>query len=181
MKSDITIDTLVNWYLEYYGIEQWRPVKGDLKHEISNLGRCRRILLDGNGKVVDEVVHAGSLGKHGYRVYSIQNKLAPASRLVAQAFPEICGDWFDGCEVHHIDGNPLNNKATNLMVLSRERHKAIHQTNLIELYDWDWTYIRSFPHHKAAAKYLKCSIEDVYKSINDTSYLCQGYHCFLAH
>ena len=35
-------------------------------------------------------------------------------RLVAKAFPEICGEWFDGCEVHHKDGNTFNNNAENL-------------------------------------------------------------------
>lgn len=42
------------------------------------------------------------------------------SHLVAQAFPEICGEWFDGCDVDHIDTNRLNNNATNLRVTDRK-------------------------------------------------------------
>ena len=29
-------------------------------------------------------------------------------------FPEYCGEWFEGAEVDHIDGNPMNNNANNL-------------------------------------------------------------------
>ena len=46
--------------------------------------------------------------------------------LVAKAFPEICGKWFDGCQVHHKDQNPLNNRADNLVCLSADEHKQIH-------------------------------------------------------
>lgn len=35
-------------------------------------------------------------------------------RLVALAFPEICGTPFPGAEVMHLDDNPHNNVATNL-------------------------------------------------------------------
>ncbi len=34
--------------------------------------------------------------------------------LVAYAFPEICGEWFEGAEISHIDENPANNEANNL-------------------------------------------------------------------
>ena len=46
--------------------------------------------------------------------------------LVAKAFPEICGKWFEGCEIHHKDGNYLNNRADNLECLSKEEHHNIH-------------------------------------------------------
>lgn len=35
-------------------------------------------------------------------------------RLVCFAFPEICGEYFEGAECNHKDENPLNNKAENL-------------------------------------------------------------------
>ena len=46
--------------------------------------------------------------------------------LVAKAFPEICGEWFEGCAVHHKDGNKLNNTPENLIVLSKEEHQKLH-------------------------------------------------------
>ena len=46
---------------------------------------------------------------------------------VAKAFPEICGEWFEGCEVHHKDGNSQNNEATNLIVCTKEQHWEYHR------------------------------------------------------
>ena len=45
-------------------------------------------------------------------------------RLVARAFPEICGEWFEGCQINHKDENPENNKAINL-----ETCTAKHNSN----------------------------------------------------
>lgn len=42
--------------------------------------------------------------------------------LVARAFPEICGEWFEGCEIDHIDGAKDNNKATNLKVCNKSEN-----------------------------------------------------------
>ena len=60
-------------------------------------------------------------------VYCGNSKTVKLSRLVAKAFPEICGKWFEGCEVHHKDHNPLNNNAENLIVLTKEEHLDIHR------------------------------------------------------
>ena len=64
-----------------------------------------------------------------------KSKLEQLSKLVAKAFPEICGEWFDGCEVHHKNYNPLDNRAENLIVLTSEEHKKYHS-------DSDITYNR---------------------------------------
>jgi hypothetical protein len=33
-----------------------------------------------------------------------------------------------GYEVHHVDGNKNNNRASNLTVVSKAAHRAIHRT-----------------------------------------------------
>lgn len=57
---------------------------------------------------------------------SADGKVHYAHIEVAKAFPEICGEWYEGCEVHHKDGNRLNNEATNLLVCSKEEHSILH-------------------------------------------------------
>lgn len=52
--------------------------------------------------------------------------------LVAKAFPEICGEWFDGCEVHHKDGDATNNNATNLQIVSKKQHWLLHKSLLVQ-------------------------------------------------
>ena len=63
------------------------------------------------GKVLKQIV-----APNGYVqvALSINGKprTARVHEIVARAFPEICGEWFDGCEVDHIDADKTNNKAT---------------------------------------------------------------------
>ena len=47
-------------------------------------------------------------------------------RIVARCF---CEDWFEGCEVHHLDHNKLNNDISNLVCLTKLEHKKIHRTD----------------------------------------------------
>lgn len=56
----------------------------------------------------------------------------PVAHLIAKAFPEICGEWFEGCEVHHIDKTPSNNSAYNLQILSHEEHKFLHNGYIVQ-------------------------------------------------
>ena len=47
-------------------------------------------------------------------------------RYIAKAFPDICGEWFEGCHVHHKDFNHFNNAPSNLICLTPEEHRQIH-------------------------------------------------------
>lgn len=48
-------------------------------------------------------------------------------KLVALTYPEYAGVYKEGYEVHHIDGNHLNNNCRNLIWLSSEAHKKVHE------------------------------------------------------
>lgn len=97
-------------------LETWRPVEGT-DYEISDKGRGRR-----NGRIlkpIKEKVYTR------FNIY-INHKCVPVyiHTLVAKAFPEICGEWFEGCCVDHII--PVSrgggNEATNLRVCTRKEN-----------------------------------------------------------
>lgn len=95
-------------------MEEYREIDGYL---VSNLGNV----------IGDTNIHT-----NGY--YEIVNsKHAYVHVLVAKAFPEICGEWFEGCQVHHKDRNKLNNMASNLTILTKEQHALEHKEERSEL------------------------------------------------
>lgn len=49
---------------------------------------------------------------------------------VAKNNPHICGEWFQGCEVHHKDFDRLNDAPENLVVLTTKEHNKIHSEHL---------------------------------------------------
>lgn len=71
-------------------------------------------------------------GYYGINLKGKHNRIS-VHRLIAKAFPEICGEWFDDCEVHHLDGNKENNRADNLKVLTKEEHYKLHHEEKSEL------------------------------------------------
>ena len=98
--------------------EEFRPIVGyEGLYEVSNLGNVRSLNYNRKKGLVKELKFGYS---KGYKRLSLSKdkiqKFYKVHRLVAMAFPEICGEWFDGCQVDHIDTNPSNNIATNLKV-----------------------------------------------------------------
>ncbi len=45
-------------------------------------------------------------------------------KLIALTYPEICGEYFEGAEIDHIDGNNQNNAASNLRWTDRTGNMA---------------------------------------------------------
>ena len=99
-------------------IEEFRPIVGyEGLYEVSNLGNVRSLNYNRKKGLVKELKFYYSKGyKHVTLSKNKVSKRYGVHRLVAMAFPEICGEWFDGCQVDHIDTNPSNNIATNLNV-----------------------------------------------------------------
>ena len=104
--------------------EIWKNIEGyEGKYQVSNLGRVKALefpvfRLNGSIGLHKERIFKGSMHKMGYLFVGLRKDHYKehifVHRLVAHAFPEICGEWFEGAEVDHIDGNRLNNAAENL-------------------------------------------------------------------
>ena len=107
--------------------EEWRIVYEH--YAVSNYSRVKSL---GNFEHLkkDEVV-LSEVFRRGYPTVYINGQPTKVSVMVAKAFPEICGEWFEGCEVHHIDHNRDNNLPENLKVLSKEEHRKYHSQSEI--------------------------------------------------
>lgn len=64
----------------------------------------------------------------GYPIVSLSkdgeiNEIFIVHKIVAQAFPEICGEWFEGCHIDHINTNKTDCRAINLKICTeKENH-----------------------------------------------------------
>lgn len=167
--------------------EIWRKIENYENYMVSNLGNVKSLQrFDKRGVLVKEKILKQSSPK-GYFICGLyQNqkcKIVSVSRLVAKAFPEICGEWFEGCEVHHKDHNSRNNCADNLMVVSPESHIEIHnkeedvthKTRRIFKYDSNWNLVDVFENTKIAAASVCGCVESLNRAIRDKKYYF-GYY-----
>ena len=108
-------------------IEEWRDIYGyEGLYQVSNIGRVRsldRVVSNnwGNGpRLIKGRIRKQSLrGEYWFvGLTDLKHKCNShyVSRLVARAFPEICGEWFEGCQVDHISTDKNDNTAYNLRV-----------------------------------------------------------------
>lgn len=110
--------------------EEWKEHPFLKGYEMSTYGRIRSNLDYFNpGHILKGDLSSGGKIRYQISTPTITRKYM-GHILIAQAFPEICGEWFEGCVVHHLDRNPQNNCARNLMVLSNESHIKVHNDSL---------------------------------------------------
>lgn len=146
--------------------EEWRFIVGyEGLYMVSNYGRVKRlwktkeVIIKGhkNGPTTHQFVQLcqGGITKKHY-----------IHRLVAFAFPEICGEWFEGAECNHVDENPENNCAWNLEWVTHkynnaygtkgEKHSKIMSKQPVVQYDLNGNVIRDdWPSAERAGKELK--------------------------
>lgn len=115
---------------------QWRCVPGYDYLMVSETGDFKtkdRVVRYSAGNQVRERYFKGTilhptLNSNGYRVISSSRtegrKQLYCHILVAMAFPDICGKWFDGCVVDHIDTVRDNDNANNLRVCTTSQNIA---------------------------------------------------------
>ena len=111
--------------------EEWRPVRGyEGLYEVSNFGRVRSLDRFVKNRFSERKIKGhifeGSIKKDGYLRVRLSGKDYLVHILVAQAFPEICCEWFEGCCVHHKNYNKTDNRPENLIVLTNKEHSKLH-------------------------------------------------------
>lgn len=97
--------------------ENWREIEGsDGVYYVSDLGRIKKVKKN-KFKIISQ--HPNPKGYLYYRICSDKKQKAKSvSRAVAKAFPETCGEWFEGCDVDHINTLKSDNRAVNLRVVN---------------------------------------------------------------
>lgn len=109
-------------------MEEWRDINGfEGFYQVSNKERVRSVdRIDNNnhfrkGSIMKQFL-IGGYYKVGLRSGSKQKHFSVA-RLVAFAFPEICGEYFEGAEVDHISTIKTDNRPENLRWVTRIQNR----------------------------------------------------------
>lgn len=87
-----------------------------------------------------DVLEDGKVYKNGNEVKPFKsNKYLQVLLFDVNHKRKVCGvhtivamkylDYYDGCVVHHKDGNPQNNNLNNLEIHSRSEHSSLHSIN----------------------------------------------------
>lgn len=113
-------------------MEQWININDN--YQVSDNGNVKsvdRIVVKSNGVNQPWVgkLLTQQTDKQGYLYFMYKRKVHKTHIEVAKAFPEICGEWFDGADVHHLNGVKTDNRAINLVVLSKFDHQSYHNKN----------------------------------------------------
>lgn len=109
-------------------IEIWKPVVGyEGLYECSNMGNVKSLHYHQTDK---EQILKPRYNKWGYASVVLKGKPKKVHRLVAQAFPEICGEWIEGGEVDHINTDRSDNNATNLRIVKDRKENCNNPLSL---------------------------------------------------
>ena len=114
--------------------EVWLPLPSNTSYDVSNFGRARSYAGNGRGRLTKPKMLKGQITKLGYYSYQLRfnkkRKNKFAHHLVLETF---ISDKPNGLQCAHLDGNPLNNKLSNLKWCSQsenQKHRVLHKTDM---------------------------------------------------
>lgn len=127
-----------------------------------------------DGKVVEQHYN------EPYKVVSIKGKTERVHRLVAKAFPEICGELKKYYCVHHRNRNQLDNRAENLICLSQSQHKKLHQdadgiSKPVDVFTTDGKYVGLYSSQCEAAAKLGIDYRHLSETVRGLRSSVKGY------
>lgn len=147
----------------------WKDIEGyEGYYQVSDSGEIKSLerwieRKDGKANHILEKIVKTSIINTGYEKVMLHKdgkvKNFLLQHIVAKAFPEICGEWFDGCEIDHINGIRTDNRAVNLKTvthsdnmsnqITKERMTS-HKNNpkkskVVEQYTKDGHFIKTYP------------------------------------
>lgn len=164
-------------------MEIFRDIKGyEGLYQVSNKGIVKsldRVVYNNGGydlrkgKLLKLDENRGYLQVHLCK--NGKSKTFKVHQLVAYSFPEICGEYFTGCEINHIDGVKTNNTVENLEVCTKSENmrnpvtveKLRHTKNKPVLqYDINGNFIKEWESISVASNELHISRSTITDSIN---------------
>lgn len=168
-------------------MENWRNIKHfEGKYQVSNLGQVKslqRLRKSKNGStvLVPEKILKQRIDKDGYHEVALctgkhkQAKYFRVHRLVAEAFPEICGEPFPGAVVNHKDENVHNNTPENLHFCTTRFNYMYSLGTAVNQYSLDGKLIRTYPTVALAAEKTKTDRSSIFKCFRGKLKTAGGY------
>lgn len=110
--------------------EEWRKIEfADDGYFVSNYGRVKSINY--NHQIGMPQLMSTKQDANGYPRVAInvngEHKTVKVHHCVARAFPEVCGEYYEGCHIHHLNEDRSDNRVDNLRVIDSIEHSKMHK------------------------------------------------------
>lgn len=93
-----------------------------MKEEVKEVKLSKEVSIFSDGTVSG----ANIFPENGYEYFIFEGKRVAVHRIIAQYFLNQ-GNSIEGLDVHHIDFSRNNNNVNNLLILTKQRHCALHR------------------------------------------------------
>lgn len=155
---------------------EWKPLDTDSRYEVSSTGMIRKTEVkkgwqDRDGYIIVRITTPDGDSKNEY-----------LHRLILKTFKPLPD--YRGMEVHHIDGDPSNNKVENLEWVTHQENiqkksKESYQNRPAKVpvvqYDKEGNYIATYPTLKAAGAATGGSPRHIKDVVNGKRKTCAGF------